>query len=92
MINCLETKKPDIEQELNEIIRQMEHKRRINPIFFYEHLPLQAKFHNDPARVKGIFGGNRAGKTEEGAEYIISKCLAKPKQRWWACAGTGGRT
>jgi phage terminase large subunit-like protein len=60
----------------------------VNPISFYNHLPLQQKFHNDESKVKGIFGGNRAGKTEEGSEYVISKCLAKPKQRWWASAET----
>ena len=27
-----------------------------------------------------------SGKTEEGSEYVISKCLAKPNQRWWADA------
>lgn len=85
---CLETKKPNIDQELRDMLCELEYRKRITPLDFYNHLPLQAKFHNDPSRVKGIFGGNRAGKTEEGAEYIITKCLAKPKQRWWACAET----
>lgn len=49
---------------------------------------MQERFGNDPSKNKGIFGGNRSGKTEEGAEYVIKKCLAKPKQRWWACAET----
>ena len=34
---------------------------------------------------KGIIHHN-SGKTEEGAEYIIKKCLAAPNQRWWAVA------
>jgi len=38
--------------------------------------------------MKAIFGGNRSGKTEEGAEYVITKCLENPNQRWWACAET----
>ena len=50
------------------------------------HLPLQKEFEIALNIIKGIFGGNRSGKTEEGAKYIIDKCLAKPKQRWWACA------
>lgn len=84
---CLEPK-INIEQELRDLLCELEYRKKITPLEFYKHLPLQEKFHNDPSRVKGIFGGNRAGKTEEGAEYIISKCLAKPKQRWWACAET----
>jgi len=47
---------------------------------------MQGLFHQDDAKTKGIFGGNRSGKTEEGAEYMVKKCLEKPKQRWWACA------
>jgi phage terminase large subunit-like protein len=38
--------------------------------------------------LKAIFGGNRSGKTEEVAQYVLTKCLEKPKQRWWACAET----
>lgn len=51
-------------------------------------MPLQARFHAADARIKGILGGNRSGKTEEGAEYVIRKCLEKPNQKWWACAET----
>ncbi len=61
-------------------------RKYLNPLEFYKHLPAQQKFHDDPSRKKNIFGGNRAGKTEEVAEYVIKKCLAKPKQRWWAVA------
>jgi len=35
-----------------------------------------------------LFGGNRSGKTEEGAEYCIRKALEKPNQRIWCCAET----
>lgn len=45
-------------------------------------------FHNWKGKIKGLFGGNRSGKTEEGAEYTIDRCIEKPKQRWWACAET----
>jgi phage terminase large subunit-like protein len=61
-------------------------RKYLTPLEFYKHLPAQQKFHDDPSRKKNIFGGNRAGKTEEVAEYVIQKCLAKPKQRWWAVA------
>jgi phage terminase large subunit-like protein len=80
--------KNNIEQELRDLLCELEYRKRVNPISFYNHLPLQQKFHNDESKVKGICGGNRAGKTEEGSEYVISKCLAKPKQRWWASAET----
>ena len=49
---------------------------------------MQERFHNDPAKVKAVYGGNRSSKTEEGAEYVLSKMLAKPNQRWWLCAET----
>jgi phage terminase large subunit-like protein len=74
--------------EVREIIRHLEIRKRINPLEFFERLPKQDQFHKCPDKVKGIFGGNRSGKSEEGAEYVIQKCLAKPKQRWWAVAET----
>jgi len=71
--------------ELQEVIRK---RRLLNPLEFFEDLRLQKKFDECTAKIKGLFGGNRSGKTEKGAEYVIRKCLAKPKQRWWACAET----
>ena len=79
---------PKKEKELRELCAELEYRKRVNPLLFYEHLPQQLAFHNDPLKDKNIFGGNRAGKTEEVAEYVITKCLAEPKQRWWACAET----
>lgn len=69
-----------------ELLEVINCRKKINPLEFFKHLPFQDKFHKSIAKTKGIFGGNRSGKTEEGAEYIITKCLARPKQRWWACA------
>jgi len=74
-------------QELNDIVIELEHRRKINPLSFYEHLPQQQAFHNDIATEKNLFGGNRSGKTEEVAEYILTKGLQK-KLRIWACAET----
>lgn len=76
------------EAELRLLCAEIEYRRRVNPLACYEHLPQQLAFHNDNSKDKNIFGGNRAGKTEEVAEYVVTKCLAKPKQRWWACAET----
>jgi len=76
------------ESDCKQLLIDLENYKKVNPLWFYEHLPLQAKFHNDESRVKAIFGGNRSGKSCEGAEYLISKCLLKDKQRWWAVAET----
>ena len=68
--------------ELETVLR----KRRYNdPLTFYKHMDMPLKFHQSRAKIKGLFGGNRSGKTHEGAEYVIQKCLEKPNQRWWAC-------
>lgn len=87
-MQLLENKKSNIDQELKDLLIELEYRKRVNPLSFYEHMELQKAFHDDPAKSKGIFGGNRAGKTEEGSEYVITKCLANPKQRWWAVAET----
>ncbi len=76
------------EQELKELCAEIEYRRKVNPLSFYEHLPQQSAFHNDPSRDKNLFGGNRGGKTEEAAEYGLTKGLAKPKQRIWLCSET----
>jgi len=76
-----------LQTRLLRINRELEFRKRLNPLDFYEPLPQQKRWEEDDARTKGIFGGNRAGKTEEGAEYTIRKCLKK-KSRWWAAAET----
>ena len=79
------TLKADLIKEV-QIEQELAYRRKINPLAFFEPLPMQVKFQSDEAGTKCIFGGNRSGKTECGAEYVIKKCLAKPKQRWWAVA------
>lgn len=90
MIDTLSTTKlsKEDEQELRLLCAEIEHRRRVNPLSFYKHLPQQEKFHNDQSRNKNLFGGNRGGKTLEAAEYGLSKALAKPKQRIWLCSET----
>ena len=66
--------------------KEWAYQKKINPLKFFKPLPIQAKFRNDTAKRKGALGGNRSGKTEEGAEYVLNKCTSKPKQRWWATA------
>src|SRR3990167_3179281 len=74
--------------ELAEITHVIESRRLINPLEFFKPLFYQKLFENCPAKIKGVFGGNRSGKTKIGAKYVIDKCLAKAKQRWWAAAET----
>jgi phage terminase large subunit-like protein len=76
------------EAEVRLLLAELEHRRRVNPLSFYTHMPQQQLFHDDPATSKCLFGGNRGGKTEELAEYALRKALDKPKQRIWLCSET----
>ena len=78
----------DLQQRLCQNERELQYRRKINPLAFFENLGLQKEFGEDSAKKKFLFGGNRSGKTEKGAEYVLKKMLAKPKQRWWLCAKT----
>lgn len=71
-------------QELQELAKY----KRVNPIAFFERLPIQELFFSNLAKIRVLFGGNRGGKTSIGAEYIIRKALAKPRQRMWCCSET----
>ena len=71
-----------------EIVAELIHRKAVNPLQFFENLPMQALFGKDPAKIKVLFGGNRSGKTEKGAQYIITKALEKPNQRIWCCGLT----
>ena len=84
----LNSRKLLLAKELLEIQEVIARRRLLNPLEFFKHLPLQDRFHESKAKTKGILGGNRSGKTEEVAEYVIRKCLAKPRQRWWAVGET----
>jgi len=69
-----------------QIEQELAYRRKINPLTFFSPLPMQYKFKQDESRTVCAFGGNRSGKTECGAEYVITKCTNSPKQRWWAVA------
>lgn len=62
-------------------------RRYLNPLEFFESLKYQKLFEECQAKIKGVFGGNRSGKTQIGAKYIIEQCL-KRKIRVWVCAET----
>lgn len=74
--------------EAQELLRHLEIRKKVNPLDFFVPLRLQQLFKSCTNKIKILFGGNRSGKSEEGAEYVISKCMSKPRQRWWACAET----
>lgn len=69
-------------------MRHLEQRKRIRPLDFFKLLPFQKLFVESKARIKAIFGGNRAGKTECGAYYVIERARTTPNLRIWACAET----
>ncbi len=74
--------------ELAEVLHVLSYRKRMNPLEFFKALTYQEMFDLCPLRIKGIFGGNRSGKSAAGAAYVVRKCLASKKQRWWAVAET----
>ena len=64
--------------------------KRIRPLAFFERMKIQEAFALCASKVKILFGGNRSGKTEEGAEYVINFALNHPGAKIWACAETYG--
>ena len=67
-------------------MQELAYRKQQNPVEFFEPMPQQKAFADDPAKIKLLVGGNRSGKTEAGAAYVVTKCLAKPRQRWWCAA------
>ena len=43
----------------------------------------QRAFFESKKKNKGVFGGNRSGKTISGAVYVIQKCLDNPGYDCW---------
>ena len=77
-----------LQKRLYQNEKELSYRKKLNPLAFFENLVQQLRFGLDPAKIKGLFGGNRSGKTEKGAEYSIGKMRKKPNQRWWFCAET----
>ena len=59
--------------------REWELRNQIYPLNFFEADEHQLAFHTSTKRVKGVFGGNRSGKTLNGAAYMVNKLKANPK-------------
>ena len=74
-------------EELRLLTAELDYRKVVSPLSFFEPLPQQKLFREDTAKNKNIFGGNRSGKTEEVAEYVISRGI-KNSLRIWCCAET----
>lgn len=70
-------------------IYYLNERKRKNPISFFKPEPYQLSFHKSTKKNKGIFGGNRSGKTHNGVAYTLNKCLDAIKKgeqfSAWAC-------
>lgn len=74
-------------REARELLRHLEIRKRIRPLDFFKSMDFQKLFEDCLSKIKGVFGGNRAGKTAIGAKYVIDFSLKK-KSRIWVCAET----
>ena len=70
--------------EINHVIKK---RHFINPLEWFHSLKFQQLFEECTSKIKGVLGGNRAGKTHIGAKYVIEKGLLS-KLRVWICAET----
>jgi len=58
--------------------RELELRQQIYPLNYFEPMEHQQPFHTSVKKVKGIFGGNRSGKTLNGASYVVKKLKTQP--------------
>lgn len=65
-------------------IYTLNQRKRNNPLSYFKPLPYQVQFWTSAKRNKGVFGGNRSGKTKNGTAYVIDKCLNNPGFDCWA--------
>ena len=75
------------ETELRLLCAEIEYRRAVNPLQFFQYLPSSQRFADDPSKTKILFGGNRSSKTMSCSAYVLQKALAK-KMRIWAVAET----
>jgi len=64
------------------LLKQIAHKQ--NPLNYFVPQEYQKEFFASQKKNKGIFGGNRSGKTICGAAYVIQFCLDNPNSDCWA--------
>lgn len=70
------------------IDEEIRHRKKRNPLEWHDLLPMQKKFARDRAKTKGLFGGNRSGKTEGVANYVLEKARRNPKSKGWVVGET----
>jgi phage terminase large subunit-like protein len=79
----------DIREQYALAIKTYEFRKRFYPLEFfkpYEHQKTFRKIIDDDIyKLIWIFGGNRSGKTENGAEYMVRSIIDKPNIDTWAC-------
>jgi len=59
-----------------------------NPLLLHELMPLQEAFTLSESKKKILFGGNRSGKSEVGADYVLNKARRNPGMRIWVAGVT----
>lgn len=62
---------------------ELAQRRKINPIKYFKPQPYQQGFWNSLKKEKLIIGGNRSGKTINGAAYCIDKCIKENNLSVW---------
>ena len=59
-------------------------RRKLRPIDYFNPLPHQLDFHKSTKKNKGVFGGNRSGKSINGSAYVIKNCIEHAGFDCWA--------
>lgn len=66
---------------------ELDRRKQLNPLSFFEpidhpELP-QAELHKCGKRNINAFGGNKSGKTMNGAAFVLNDMLQNPGHQWW---------
>lgn len=67
---------------------EIRHRAKLDPLMMHELMPLQKAFEESGSKKKVAFGGNRAGKSELGARYVLKKARNNPGMRIWVAGVT----
>lgn len=84
----LQTELLEQERLLVQIEEERRYRQRLDPLKYHKLMPMQERFKADPANIKGLFGGNRSGKSEGGADCTLDVGLNHDALRIWVCGET----